>query len=106
MNIIYFIGGLGNQMFQYALYKSLKIQGKAGVCANISWYKEEEADREFELTTVFPDIVLETDPHNQYMKKKRLVFKKSEKQKMGSIYKLPCIIVLFVFQREGRWCIR
>ncbi len=70
MNIIYFIGGLGNQMFQYALYKSLKIQGKAGVCANISWYKEEEADREFELTTVFPDIVLETDPHNQYMKKK------------------------------------
>lgn len=70
MNIICFRGGLGNQMFQYALYKALQVHGKGSVLADISWYEGEAADRKFELTTVFPEIVLETDLYDRYIKKR------------------------------------
>lgn len=50
MNIVKFHGGLGNQLFQYGLYRKLKIIGKK-VKADVSWYNgnKAESDRDFEL---------------------------------------------------------
>ncbi|MCR5101823.1 MAG: alpha-1,2-fucosyltransferase, partial [Butyrivibrio sp.] len=41
MVIIELSGGLGNQMFQYALYKQLKADGKEVKIDDFSGYKEE-----------------------------------------------------------------
>lgn len=51
---IYFSGGLGNQMFQYALYIVLKLQDK-NVKANIS-YCDRPGKDDFRLSKVFPRI--------------------------------------------------
>ena len=53
-----FMGGLGNQMFQYAYYRSLVGQGK-NVYANLNWYKNHSVP--FELTKVFPKAVVKQD---------------------------------------------
>lgn len=55
--IIAFSNGLGNQMFQYALYKNFLIQGKE-VRADLSAYIKPDMMR-FELLEVFPNIELE-----------------------------------------------
>ncbi len=52
MLIIKFIGGLGNQMFQYAFYKSLEKMGK-DVKADISGYEDYELHNGFELEKIF-----------------------------------------------------
>lgn len=54
--IIRFKGGLGNQMFQYAMYCKQMQLGKT-VCADISFYKREEI-MPFVLCDVFPEISL------------------------------------------------
>lgn len=56
--IVKFKGGLGNQMFQYALYKKLKKEGKR-VKADLSHYSEEQESMPFVLEKVFPKIILE-----------------------------------------------
>lgn len=43
MNIIRMTGGLGNQMFQYALYLKLKYQGKEVKFDDITEYEGREA---------------------------------------------------------------
>lgn len=50
MIIVKFHGGLGNQMFQYALYRKMEIIGKQ-VKADLSWYQSNMAEsaRDFEL---------------------------------------------------------
>ena len=48
MLIIEVSGGLGNQMFQYALYTKLKEMGK-DVRLDLSIYKNENSVRKFEL---------------------------------------------------------
>ncbi len=48
MVIIRFQGGLGNQLFQYALYKELQYQGKE-VYGDISIYKSVDEPRDYEL---------------------------------------------------------
>lgn len=54
MIIVKFQGGLGNQMFQYALYKKLLCLGKI-VKADISWYNNNNAESPRELDVVrFP----------------------------------------------------
>ena len=53
-----FMGGLGNQLFQYAYYRSLVGQGK-NVYANLNWYKNHSVP--FELTKVFPKAVVKQD---------------------------------------------
>lgn len=52
MNIIKFTGGLGNQMFYYALYRKIqRLYGNNSVVANIDFYSKSSV--EFELTDVF-----------------------------------------------------
>ncbi|MCR5625728.1 MAG: alpha-1,2-fucosyltransferase [Lachnospiraceae bacterium] len=54
MIIVRFTGGLGNQMFQYALYEYLKNKyPEETVKADISWYKWNEAHQGFELKKIF-----------------------------------------------------
>ncbi len=53
-NVVRFKSGLGNQMFQYALYKSLEHRGR-NVKASLGFYQH-RPDRSFSLTEVFPKI--------------------------------------------------
>lgn len=50
-------GGLGNQMFQYALYSKFVKMGRK-VTADISWYQDYQ--KPLELLEIFPDITLNT----------------------------------------------
>lgn len=50
--IIRVMGGLGNQMFQYALLKSLESTGFS-VKADISWFEENKLHNGFELMRIF-----------------------------------------------------
>lgn len=76
MNVVYFMGGLGNQMFQYALYKSLESHNKIfGVRANLEWYSEETDRCDFELTKVFSNIRLNYDINGMFEKKKEWYYK-------------------------------
>ena len=52
MIIIKFIGGLGNQMFQYALYRKLKESGKV-VKADLTEIKEYNRHNGYEIENVF-----------------------------------------------------
>lgn len=53
--VVKFKGGLGNQMFQYALYKKLESIGR-NVLADLSWF--EQHNKEFSLPHVFPKVSL------------------------------------------------
>lgn len=61
--IVAFSGGLGNQMFQYALLKNLEIQGKR-VMADLKAYSQFGV-MDFQLTDVFRNIKLEPCVENQ-----------------------------------------
>ncbi|MGM9978891.1 MAG: alpha-1,2-fucosyltransferase [Clostridium sp.] len=52
MVIIKVMGGLGNQMFQYALYKAFLLKGKK-VCINIDFYENVNSHNGYELESVF-----------------------------------------------------
>lgn len=54
---IYFMGGLGNQMFQYAFLKEWEALGR-NAAADISWYKHFSKDARYELQQVFPNVSL------------------------------------------------
>lgn len=51
MKIVKFLGGLGNQMFQYALYKSL--QKKFNVKADLQGYRDYPLHNGFEIAHIF-----------------------------------------------------
>ncbi len=54
MIVLRFTGGLGNQMFQYALYRYLKRKyPEHKIKADISWYAWNDAHQGFELTRLF-----------------------------------------------------
>ena len=54
MIVLRFTGGLGNQMFQYALYRYLKRKyPRESVKADISWYSWNTAHQGFELKRLF-----------------------------------------------------
>ena len=53
MIIVRFRGGLGNQMFQYALYRKMQLLGNT-VCADLSLYENKRA-APFVLTDAFPN---------------------------------------------------
>lgn len=62
--IIAYYGGLGNQMFAYALYRMLEDRGK-NVRADMIYYYTLNS-RDFELTKVFPDTnICKANPYNK-----------------------------------------
>lgn len=60
MTIVKILGGLGNQMFQYALYRSLKSK-RENVKADISEFKDYELHNGYELKRVFDIDIDESD---------------------------------------------
>ena len=68
--VISFSGGLGNQMFQYALFKNLQLKGKH-VLADLESYQRVGV-MGFQLPDVFPNIRLEMCTRGQ---KKKLLEK-------------------------------
>lgn len=58
IDIVRFKGGLGNQMFQFAFYQALKDKNR-DVRASLGHYNKRFASREFCLTKIFPQIVLD-----------------------------------------------
>lgn len=58
MDIVRFRCGLGNQMFQYALYQVLKSKGRT-VKASLGYYENHPDKMRFSLTEVFPRIELD-----------------------------------------------
>ena len=82
--IVSFSGGLGNQMFQYALLRSLEVQGKT-VLADVEKYARLGV-MEFQLTDVFKNINLNICTKEQ---KTKLIEKNTEdgnKRKKFVIY--------------------
>ena len=53
MQIIWCSGGLGNQMFQYAFYRRLQLDGKS-VTLDISGFNDYGLHNGFELDKIFP----------------------------------------------------
>lgn len=60
--IIKYMGGLGNQMFQYALGEEFKHRGYK-VLGDASWYEQDYANREFLLIKIFPNIRIDFINH-------------------------------------------
>lgn len=86
--IIYFCGGLGNQMFQYVLLRKLQCVGKNAV-ADLSFYTSLNRTSEFILSDVFPNIKLQNCSEKQkndliernkniYNRKKFLIYKEPD----------------------------
>lgn len=63
-NIIRIQGGLGNQMFQYALYRALNAR-KIPTEANLQAYAS-PLERRFELFKVFPNLRMDIDASNDF----------------------------------------
>lgn len=67
-----FMGGLGNQMFQFALLESLRSKGRE-VYPNLQWYEQNQnASLELALTKVFKNVELPV-PNEKEMKKSRKI---------------------------------
>lgn len=58
MDIVRFAGGLGNQMFQYALVEALRNRGRE-VRGNLGFYKRHPESAPYLLSNVFSNIKLE-----------------------------------------------
>lgn len=68
MITVRFQGGLGNQMFQYCIYRVFETQGKE-VQADIFYYTQHNLAMPFELDCVFPHInLIYSSIENQYAK--------------------------------------
>jgi hypothetical protein len=93
MKIVRFLGGLGNQMFQYAFYKALEKKGFS-VYADLSFFKNYTLHNGYELNRIFdirvnnaPRLYIELLRPNQqkwiYKKFKRiLLLKKSYREEI------------------------
>ncbi len=57
MDIVRFKGGLGNQMFQYALVEALRHKGRYVGC-QLEFYRKNPTLRPFVLDKVFPTVQL------------------------------------------------
>lgn len=60
MQIIWCLGGLGNQMFQYAFYRCLQLENK-DVALDLSEFKDYSLHNGFELTKIFSININEPD---------------------------------------------
>lgn len=53
MRTVKLVGGLGNQMFQYAFYLAIKKQKKGLIFIDLSYYNTTDCHNGFELTNIF-----------------------------------------------------
>ena len=81
MIVVRFMGGLGNQMFQYAFYRKLVSQGKKA-CVDLSYYNDKKA-MPFTLLDAFSQIKLEIIEDKSYVE--NMIMKH---QKRGIVEKL------------------
>ena len=65
MKIVKLKGGLGNQMFQFAFYQSLKSKGRE-VKASLGYYDRNPDKMPFCLTEVFPEIHLDCVSNEEF----------------------------------------
>lgn len=103
MNIIYFKGGLGNQMFQYALYKELESRGRIHNRVNTDWYLNETRGVRFELNKVFPNIHLKYDKKQAFEKRRSWYLKvRKDRDWIAYInYHIPQLCIYFNENEDG-----
>ena len=65
MDIIRFMGGLGNQMFQYAFAEALRARGRRVRC-NRGYYKKPGHSGEYSLSSVFKNVFLDEIGDEQF----------------------------------------
>ncbi|MDR3258916.1 MAG: alpha-1,2-fucosyltransferase [Fusobacteriaceae bacterium] len=63
--IVYFYHGLGNQMFQYAFYKSLELK-KKNVFGDLNYYKKNSIHNGFELEKIFNISIRRIETNNDF----------------------------------------
>ena len=68
MRVVKMKGGLGNQMFQYAFYKSLKLKNEK-VFFNLEHYRSTKEHNGLEIEKIF-NIKLKTDTKIEWLLKK------------------------------------
>lgn len=84
MRIVQIIGGLGNQMFQYAFYKALRYYSKEEVKIDISEFKGYKLHNGFELENLFfiEKNILASEEEIKKLKDTRPLFKVRKKLKI------------------------
>lgn len=94
MRVVKMKGGLGNQMFQYAFYKSLKLKNEK-VFFNLEHYRSTKEHNGLEIEKIF-NIKLKTDTKIEWLLKKNwltnLIRSIMKKIKIMKIYSIPDII--------------
>lgn len=70
MNSVWIAGGLGNQMFQYALYRKLNAIGNQTLC-NIKFFDAPLYGKHFELEEVFDNVNLKFDDEDFFNERKK-----------------------------------
>lgn len=87
MDIVRFKGGLGNQMFQYALLKALSLQGRE-VVGSLGFYENHPQLRQFCLMDVFKNISFDiVDEQNFNIINEQWKQIKQDKKKYNSFIK-------------------
>lgn len=66
MDVIRFMGGLGNQMFQYALLKALENRGR-DVVASLGFYSLHPELRQYEIEEVFCNTRMNTEIDEKFL---------------------------------------
>ena len=100
MIIIRFRGGLGNQLFQYAIYRSYQLHGK-NVKADISSYLYDEK-RQFTLD-LFPNVKLNKVDTTQMLCILERYKKRSKTEKIINRI-IPMTDIMFVEKDDGDFC--
>ncbi len=101
MDIMRFKGGLGNQMFQYALMEALRECGRQ-VRGNLGFYKLHINEMPFILDKVFPNVILEEVSDKIFnIVNERWQMIKADPQQMYSYWDDIMKVFFFVEQQDA-----
>ncbi len=103
MDIIRFKGGLGNQMFQYALMEALRNRGRHVECS-LGYYRKHPDKMQFRLTNAFETIDLpevEDAIFNSLDEQWKKI--KCDPQKLAEYMENPKDIFFYVEQADGQY---
>lgn len=98
------MGRLGNQMFQYALYRSLECHNRMfGVRANIDWYSDREVQSDFVLMKAFSNLRITIDNDRTFEKKKEFYLKLRKNREWIAFfnYHIPFFCLFFKEKVDG-----